>query len=208
MLVEGAVDFSHAVLEEAKQEAEGIVNLAKHEAEHILDGARAELDQVYLSESPQEKKMKAKMRYTQIVAAAELEAQRQLLLGQERFVNDVRQRVKERLLHIRQEAHYAEILIALIRQGLSELDGSMFEVIVAPEDRPLVTDAMLKTLQAETGKTVQLAEHSQAGISGAIIHSVDGRAICDNSFQAILQRQQEDLRLLIAQELFGDIAEL
>jgi vacuolar-type H+-ATPase subunit E/Vma4 len=207
MLVEGAVDFSHAVLEEAQQEAEGIVNLARREAERILESARAELDQVYLSESPQEKKLKAKTRYTQIVAAAELEAQRQLLLSQERMIAEVQQRVKERLPQIRNDSRYAEILMSLIRQGLTELDGSTFKVLVAPEDRQLVTDEMLTRLHEETGKTVQLSEQSQAGLIGAIIQRTDGRVMCDNSFQAILQRQQDEIRLLIAQELFAGIEE-
>jgi vacuolar-type H+-ATPase subunit E/Vma4 len=53
-----------------------------------------------------------------------------------------------------------------------------------------------------------LSEQSQTGITGAIIQRIDKRVLCDNSFQAILQRQQNELRLLIAQELFGEIEEM
>ena len=171
----------------------------------ILEGARAELDQIYISESPQEKKLKAQTRYNQIVAAAELEAQRKELLRREQFIAEVQQQVQERLLQIRNESRYADILHALICQGLHELEGDTFEVIVAPEDQQFMTEEMLSKLCAETNKTVTLSEQSQAGMTGAIIQRTDKRVMCNNSLQAILQRERNTIRLLIAQELFGEV---
>ncbi len=208
MLVEAEADFSQAILEEAKQEADGIVDLARREAERILDGARAELDQIYATESPHVKKQQAQTRYNQIVSAAELEIRRQKLLTQERLIAEVQKQVKERLLQIQNDPRYPDILVSLICRGLTELEGDAFEVIVAPEDRHLVTDEMLTGLREETKETVILSEQSQEGITGVIIQRTDKRVMCDNSFQAILHRQQDELRLLIAQELFGEIEEI
>lgn len=208
MPVEDDTDFSHVILEEAKQEAEEIVDRARREAERILDGARAELDQIYLTEAPQTATQKAKMRYNQIIAAAELETRKQKLLTQEQLIAEVQKRVKERLLQLRNDSGYSAILASLIHQGLIELEGDTFETIVAPEDRELVTDEMLTTLRQETGKTIMLSEQAQAGIVGTIIQRADKRVLCDNSFQAILQRRQNELRLLIAQELFGEMEEI
>jgi vacuolar-type H+-ATPase subunit E/Vma4 len=208
MPLEDEANFSQAILEEATQEAEEIVDRARREAERILDSAREELDQIYLAESPQTVTQKAKTRYNQIIATAELETRKQKLLTQERLITEVQKRVKDRLFQIRSESRYSDHLVSLIHQGVTELEGDTFEVIVAPEDRDLVTNKMLTRLQKKTGKTVVLSEHSQAGITGAIIQRVDKRVLCDNSFQAILQRQQNELRLLIAQELFGKIEEM
>jgi len=208
MPIEDEADFSQAILQEAQQEADEIVDMAKREAERILDSARAELDQIYISESPHEKTQRAKTRYNQIIAAAELEARRGVLLSQERFIVEVQQRVKGRLLQIRTDPRYTDILTFLIRRGLSEIEGDTFEVIVSSEDRNLVTEGMLTRLREETGKAVMLSEQSQAGITGAIIQRADKRVMCDNSFTTILQRQQDELRLLIAQELFGEIEEM
>jgi V/A-type H+-transporting ATPase subunit E len=208
MPIEDEADFSQAILEEAKQEAEGIVDRAKREAERILDGARAELDQIYLAEAPQTTTQKAKMRYNQIIAAAELETRKQKLLTQERLIAKVQKRVKERLLQIRNDPRYSDILVSLIHQGVIELEGDMFEAIVAPEDCNLVTKDILAKLHKDTGKTIVLSEQAQAEITGAIIQRTDKRVRCDNSFQAILQRRQNELRLLIAQELFGEVEEI
>jgi vacuolar-type H+-ATPase subunit E/Vma4 len=208
MPVEDEANFSQAILAEATQEAEEIVDRARREAERILDGARVELDQINLAELPHTATQKAKTRYNQIIAAAELETRKQQLLTQERLIAEVQQRVKERLFQIRAESQYSDHLASLIHQGVTELEGDTFEVIVAPEDRELVTDKMLTRLHKETGKTVMLSEQSQTGITGAIIQRIDKRVLCDNSFQAILQRQQNELRLLIAQELFGEIEEM
>jgi vacuolar-type H+-ATPase subunit E/Vma4 len=208
MLAEDDADFSHAVLEEAKQEAEEIVDRARREAERILDGARAELDQIYLAESFHTKKQQAQTRYNQIISAAELEVRRQKLLAQERLIAEVQEQTKERLPQVRSDPRYPDILVSLIRRGVAELEGETFEVIVAPEDSNLVTDAMLSELREETGKIITRSEQSQTGITGAIIQRADKRVLCDNSFQAILQRQQNELRLLIAEELFGEIEKI
>jgi vacuolar-type H+-ATPase subunit E/Vma4 len=203
MPVEVEEDFSQAILEEAKQEAEEIVDLARREAERILDGARTELDNIYTAESPDAATRKAKMRYNQITAAAELETRKQRLLAQEQLIGEVQKHVRERLLQIRTDSRYPDILVSLIRRGLAELEGDAFEVIVAPEDREFVTDNMLNKLREDTGKTVILSEQSRAGITGAIIQRTDHWVMCDYSFQTILQRRQDELRLLIAEELFG-----
>jgi V/A-type H+-transporting ATPase subunit E len=196
-------DFSQAILEEAKEEADSIVSLARREAERILDGAREELEKIYIAESPQAKKQQAAIRYNQIIASAELEARRKILLAQESFIQEVQSQVHDRLQRLREDEQYPHILQALIRQGLRELEGEEFEVLVAPEDRHLLTADVLKALKKATGKTVSLAESSQEGITGAIIQRTDKRVLCDNSFQAIIQREQAPIRLRIAGELFG-----
>jgi len=204
MPIETANDFSQAVLEEAKQEAEKMLDLARREAERILDGARTELDQIYATDSQQSKKQHAQTQSNQTLSTAELEARRQVLLTQERLITEVQQRVKDHLRHLRDNARYSEILTSLIARGLAELEGENFEVIVAPEDRPLVTTAMLADLHRQTDKAVNLSQQSQDGMTGAIIQRADQRVRCDNSFEAILHREQQDIRLLIAQELLEE----
>ncbi len=207
MPVGSETDFSQAVLDEAREEAEEIVDRARREADRILDSARKELDQIYQHEAPQAQKQQAQTRYNQIISSAELEVRKQELLTRERLIGQVQERVKERLRQIHTQARYPDIMAALIRRGLTEMEGEEFEVLVAAQDRGVVSDAMLTTLQQETGKTLRLADASVDEISGAIIRRTDQRVQCDNSLQAILQRRQEDIRLLIAETLFGEVEE-
>jgi vacuolar-type H+-ATPase subunit E/Vma4 len=205
MSVKAEMDFSQAVLEEAQDEAAKIVDLAKREAERILDGARAELDQIYRAEAPQTKKQEASIRYTQIIAAAQLENRRQLLLARERFIQSVEDRVQTQLVQFRATPEYPQLLRALVEQGLTELEGEAFEVIVAPEDRALLSDDALTELAQTSGKRVTLSVQPQPGITGAIIQRTDQRVRCNNSLQAILEREQIEIRRLILQELMGNL---
>jgi vacuolar-type H+-ATPase subunit E/Vma4 len=207
MPVVDETDFSQAVLEEAKQEAEEIVDRARREAERILEGAREELDKIYIAESPQTRKQQAITHYNQIVSAAELETRRKILLAREQYIQEVQEQIKAQFWQLRNEQHYARLLWGLIRDALLKIEGEAFEVIVAPEDRELVTQQELNALCEQTGKTVTLSKRSHEGITGAIIQRVDQRVRCDNSLQAILQREQHTVRLLIAQELFGEVEE-
>jgi vacuolar-type H+-ATPase subunit E/Vma4 len=207
MPVEGGGEFSQAILKEAKQEAEEILDLARREAERIIDGARAELDQVYKQEEPQAATQKVKTRFNQIVAAAEFEARKQELLMQERLIAEVQTKVQERLLQIRDAAEYPEILVGLITEGVSELNGEEFEIIVAPEDQERITEDMLETLRTKTGKILTRSEQTRTGVTGAIVQRLDKRVVCDNTFQGIFERRQDEMRALIAQDLFGEIEE-
>ncbi len=204
MSIGDEADFSKSILEEARQEADGILDLARREAERILQGAREELDKIYIAESPQAKKQQAATRQNQIIAAAELESRRTILLSQEEFIQRVQEQVRNRLEEFRRDQAYAQILQTSILQGLQELEGDAFEVCVAPQDRPLVTAAMLNMLQQQSGKSVTLAEETRDGMIGAFVQRVDGRVVCDNSFQAVMQREQASIRLLIAGSLFGE----
>ncbi len=204
MPVETASDFSKAILEEAQQEADNILDLARREADRILEDAQGELDQIYQTESPRTATQLAKSRYKQLVAAAELDARKQHIVTQERLLHTVERRVQEELLRLRHEATYSNLLTQLIKEGLSQLDGEQFELIVSEEDRSLMTDAFLKELMAGTEKTLRVSDLSESGISGVIIRRTDNRAQCDNTLQAIYRRQEHELRLIIAQQLFDD----
>jgi len=202
MAGETVSDFSKAILEEAQQEAEGILDLARREAERIMEDAQGELEDIHQAESPRAATQMAKSRYKQLVAAAELDARKQLILTQERLIAEVEQQIKDRLLRLRRDTTYPALLAQLARDGLSQLDGEQFDLIIAEEDRVLITDAFLKELMANTGKTVRLSERSESGISGVIIQRADKRVQCDNTLQAIYRRKEEELRLMIAQQLF------
>ncbi|GAK55006.1 V-type ATP synthase subunit E [Candidatus Vecturithrix granuli] len=202
MPVEDGTEFSQAILDEAKQEADDLVDLARREVEKILDGAREELEQIRIAEQSRAATQKAKMLYKQLVAAAELEARKQKLLKQEALIAEVERQVKDRLLQIRNEARYPDILRRLIRDGLSMLDGQAFEVIVAPEDRSLITEEFLKHLGQEQKASVTLAEDALSEMTGVIVQRVDKRVRCDNTLQRLFERRKHELRLLIAQDLF------
>ncbi len=204
MPVEDGTEFSRAILDEAKQEAADIVDLAEREAERILEGAREELDQVYQREAPQAATQKVKTRYKQIVAAAELEARKQELLIQERLIAQVESRVQECLKDVRERSEYPALLRTLIEEGVRELNGEHFELLVDSQDRELVTADLLDRLQSQTGKTVTLSDKPNSEMTGVIVQRTDKRVVCDNRLSAVFQRRKEELRVIIAQDLFGE----
>lgn len=198
------MDFSQAILDEARQEAEGIIDLAKREAERILDGARDDLEKETQKEEPQSTTQMAKTRYKQLVASAELEARKEELLAREKLIASVKNQVTERLLALRGESMYSTLLERLILEGLDSLDGDAFEILVAQEDRELIDQAFLDTLQQKTKRSFALSSTSIPGITGAIVQRADGRVQCDKSLQGILQQRENEIRVEIANTLFGD----
>ena len=204
MPVEDGGEFSRAILEEAKQEASEIIDLAEREGERILEDARAELDKLYQQEDTHAAAQKVKTRYKQLIAAAELDARKQEILAREHLIAEVESQVRERLPLMRDRPEYPSLLVKLIDEGVRELNGEHFEIIVAPEDRELVTADLLNTLHTQTGKTVTFSEKQKPGITGVMVERTDKRVVCDNTLSTIFQRQKDEMRVLIAQDLFGE----
>ena len=197
-------EFARAILEEAHQEADEIIDLARREAERILEDARAELDQAYLKESPQRVTQAAKIRYKQVIAAAELECRKEMLLAQERVIGEVLERIQRRLGQIRQDPAYPDLLRRFILEGVQSLDGESFEIIVASADHPLLTPEWLKSLEQATSKTLTLNAAAPAQITGAIIERSDHRVRSDYSLQGLFNRREQEFRYLISQQLFEE----
>ncbi|PID58649.1 hypothetical protein CSB45_03645 [candidate division KSB3 bacterium] len=204
MPLDSDMDFSQAILDEARQDAENIINLAVREAERIIDGARDQLAKELGRENPQAATQTAKTRYKQLIASAELESRKQELLAREKLMQAVKDQVAERLLALRGAGRYSALLEQLVLEGLESLDGEDFEILVAPEDRGLIDRAFLEAIQKKSKCRAVLSETSIPGISGAIVQRADGRVQCDKSFQGLLQQRENEVRIEIANTLFGE----
>jgi|GEM_PF-5194825 vacuolar-type H+-ATPase subunit E/Vma4 len=189
--------LAKAIVAQAEEEAKKLRQSAEAEAKRILAEAKAERDRRHAIESREETARVRRQTATEL-ALARFEARQSLLKAREELIEQVFAELPAALDTLRKSASYPRLLAGLVREAAAALQGDRFIVKVAPEDRPAAEQAM----RADDGPKVQIEE--DAGLrGGCVVYQEDRRAYYDNSFAAIVARDKQRLRPMVAQWLFG-----
>ncbi len=129
-----------------------------------------------------------------------------VLSEKERLVTTVLDEVKTRLRALSQSKKYISILETLIVDAGTVLGGGALEILLNKRDStlPLKLNVLTKKIAEKTEKKTQLRLSKQKieALGGAVVKTVDGRIVADNTFEAIIQRREKELRFKIAKILF------
>jgi vacuolar-type H+-ATPase subunit E/Vma4 len=86
------------------------------------------------------------------------------------------------------------------------LGGGALEILLNKRDStlPLKLNVLTKKIAEKTEKKTQLRLSKQKieALGGAVVKTANGRIVADNTFEAIIQRREKDLRFKIAKILF------
>jgi len=166
------------ILEEAEQQASCIIKDAKKEAEHesekmIADGKR---------HGENLKKI--------LVSKASQDAKRDAMKAREKIIEECFTKAYQKLLKFSGE-EYKKIVTNLTEKGLKKLSGECFAIVSKDEDK-------------EIAKKLGLKVAGNADASGGIIlKSSDKQITLDNTFEGILERKKERIRIKVGKLLFS-----
>jgi vacuolar-type H+-ATPase subunit E/Vma4 len=131
-----------------------------------------------------------------------------VLSEKERLVTNILDEVKTKLETLSQSKKYISILETFIVDAGTVLGGGTLEVLLNKRDStlPLKLNELAKAITEKTEKKTQLKLSKQKieTFGGAVIKTVDGKIVVDNTFEAILKRREKELRFKIARILFRD----
>ncbi len=129
-----------------------------------------------------------------------------VLSEKERLVTTVLDEVKTRLRALSQSKKYISILETLIVDAGTVLEGGALEILLNKRDStlPLKLNVLTKKIAEKTENKTQLRLSKQKieALGGAVVKTVDGRIVADNTVEAIIQRREKELRFKIAKILF------
>ena len=167
-----------AILEEAERQASGIIKDARKEAEHeyekmIFDGER---------HGENLKKI--------LVSKASQEAKREAMKEREKIIEECFTTAYQKLLDISGKK-YKKIVTNLTEKGLKNLSRGCFAIVSKDEDK-------------EIAKNLGLKIAGKVDASGGIILKSDDRQITlDNTFDGILERKKDRIRVKVGKLLFS-----
>jgi len=203
----GARELCHKIAEDSRNQAAEILRRAEEKTSARLNEAREEAARAS-GEIPRQAERDAARDMKRAISKAQLESRKLELLGRETLIAETVRRVSARIVKLRAEQGYADILKRLIIDGVTSIGEKALELAVAEDDRGMFSKAFVRQVIDE------LAQRGIAGVSlslsgdaiqgtGVVIRSRTGKIEIHNTLEGRISRMHRELRLLIAQEIFG-----
>ena len=179
------------VLADAKAKAEAIRNQAQEQAEsersRILARAQQEVDRIH----------------SQQKATAELQARSQKLEQREALLDQVFEAVRQRLPSVQQWTDYDQITTQLAREALTQLRADQGILYADARTQEVLDDAALEQLRKAVEMEVKRGETLAHG-TGVVAKTEDDYREYDNTLEARLDREQDELRFPVFRLLMGE----
>lgn len=190
-----------AILAQGRQEAEKILNQARSQADR-LETAEKGRDNEILERTRREVQARASHDARNLVDRASLESKRRVAEAKEAIMARVFELGRARLLAFRDSPGYRGWLKEMLLKAVRELGGGNCRILVHSEEASYLTVGLLEEVSRETGASLELETTGQAPPGGFIALSADGRLRYDATFQGILGRRRDSLRLALAKLLW------
>jgi len=198
------------ILVDAREDAKSIVVEARKSAEMMIEEQRelgrqkaAERVTSILRKAKDEADVARGMVFTSIRRKAGW----MVLSEKEQMIRKILDEAKTRLTALTRTERYVSELERLIVDAGIALGGGELEVVLNEHDSnlPINVKAMSKAISEKTANKTELELSSKRikASGGAVVRTADGRVILDNTFEDMLRRREGDLRLKIANILFG-----
>ncbi len=199
------------ILDDSRKKAKSIIKEARKSADMMLEkqkeSARQKAGEKVSSMLKKTESDLATIRGT-VFTDVRRKASWTVLYEKERLVTSVLDEVKTKLEALSQSKKYISILESFVVDAGTVLGGGTLEVLLNKRDLtlPLKLNVLAKTIAEKTGKKTQLKLSKQKieAFGGAVVKTVDGKIVADNTFEAILKRREKELRFKIAKILFRD----
>jgi len=177
------------VLDEAEKQARAITTETEREKEKILGEARTKAKAV-VEENRRHGEARAKEMAVELKASALLQAKRIESEAMEEAVESVLHEVRRGLEEIAKSGHYEKIFDSLAAQAIRALGEKEFLLKANAKDKKLA------------------AKHGRVGeaigtIGGVIAAKADGSIQINNTFEALLEENEEKLKQKAFEHLFG-----
>ncbi len=185
----GIRKLTSSLIKDGEEEAAKIVESAKWHVQKMVEEEKAK-KQEQKEEVEKEVKRILEEQRRERLAWARLEAKRLLAEGREDAIKKSLDELYALTPSIRESPAYSKWLSSRVADALKQL-GEKAVVIVAKGDRKL-----LFGLKARV-------EESLGGLGGAMVESEDGRTRIDLRLETLLEMRSDDIRRILAKELFG-----
>jgi len=199
--------FCEQIRKDAQAEIETILGRARHAAERKGEDALKEAERIS-REGKTAAEAQGKRIQTRATSGVSLEMKKMILRARGEIIQEVLARVRDRLQKTRATKEYSDFLKELTVQAIVGLDEE--DCIIAPgkRDKDLFTPELIQqiaeTLQRGTGREVRMSISHDLSPEGAgvAVYSASQRAVFDNTLDARMERLAEELRAIIAREVF------
>jgi len=198
-----------ALLSEAHETAKKIIQDAEKTVQETLEEQRkkgresARESVISIEKKAQNDSVILKLRDT---TSVESKAKWLILEKKHKLIENVLNQVKDELRTLIKTDKYIHVLENIIVEGGIIVGATDLEVILNERDStlPMDLDKLAEKIREKTGKKTKITKSAKKidAIGGAIIQTTDGKIVMKNTFEAVLNNSERDIRFRIAQILF------
>lgn len=195
------------IISEAEKRAQEIRAEAKDKAARILTGAEERAKEIKEAELEKMKKHVDEAR-RQDIAEKKVDYHRRAQAFKSELIDDMFNKVRERLQKHTEKPAYRQTLIDLIIEAGVALGGGELIVKVNEADKNKVSKGTLEKISKEIGERnktetkIALDKNTINAIGGAVVSAADQKATVDNTFEARLERIKEEAKAELETILF------
>ena len=201
--------ITETILQEAKERAILIIQEAHKVAERMVEEEKRLAIQRASESIPsilKKAEIEGEINNLRSVANARIEANWLVLSEKERWITAVLDEAKSKLEILTRTTGYLPILEKLITEAGIILGGKGLEILLNGRDStlPLRLDKLAREISEKTGSETKLtlSKEKPKVVGGAIIRTINGKVVMDNTFDDMLKRREKGLRSKIAKILF------
>ncbi len=194
--------LSRAILDEARGETEHVKSDAQAKADEIRKRAQEQADAERKAILEQASQEAGRLR-SQALATAQLKARSSELAHREKLLERVFKAVRQQLGDVQKRQDYEQVVAALIREGLEQLNSDKVEIRADKTTQKVLTTKLLDQLSKECHAELSLGETLDQG-TGVVLDAAGGHLTFDNTFETRLSRLQSSLRPATFQILMGE----
>ena len=179
------------IQKDAEKERDEILTEAKKQATEILSEAK-KLGQHEANKILTDGKNQSKTIKKILVAKALQDNKRDTVKAREKIIDECFTKAHHELSLLKQN-QYEKIVTKLIREGKNKLGKNCRVLVSRDRDKDIVTKEGLK-----------IAGSIEA-LGGVVFQSEDGKITVDNTFDGILKRKKDEIRIKVGKLLFSEL---
>ena len=172
--------FTSIIYEKIDEENHKLLENFELEKQRKVDEVKAIMDKER-QEMLLEIDKRAKMKASEIVTAAKISAQQELLSLKERLIEEVKKEIEIKFKEFIETCEYKSILFNSIKVSLKKLGKGSYIIFLAEQDYEKYFLEIEKDILSEINCDVIIKKASYQFIGGIIIEDIHGRYRLDNS---------------------------
>jgi vacuolar-type H+-ATPase subunit E/Vma4 len=201
-------NISNRIILEAEGEAEAIIENAKKHAEDIINRAKKDAEEIINKEIKMAYE-KIKMEERRRIAEISLRVREMVLRERERIFNEILNESKKRLHEFKKTDAYASFLQELILEGCEAIGSGDLIIKIDSKDKEIDIniEKLRKIIEERIGEkvNVSIVFDNISELGGVIVSTSDENIVYNNTLEAILERNSDELRKIITKSILeGD----
>lgn len=205
----GKAELISGLESDARIEGEEIIKEAEKQAAEKRKYSEKRIEAL-LNDARKEAQKQAEAVKKKVFSAVELELKRHSMSVRSAVMQDIMNRVENKLASMTRDENYRSVLINWIAEAFIGLGVEAAEINASEKERALINDRLLSEVKKKNHKQtdkqvkITLSDAEPLKSQGIVLTAADGRTAFNNQVKTRMLRNQREIRTLIYNAVLAD----